>query len=83
MSDTLNMSVSSIVRDKNGEKMAYVFFSEEGRSAEGVIPACRIKSSTGFSDEEIEGLENYMRENLSMIKTMAAGVRLIDAFMKD
>ena len=41
MSDTLEMSVSQIFR-KNGEKYAFVSFTDGKRKAEGKIPSCKI-----------------------------------------
>ena len=48
--DELTMSVSGICR-KDGEKLAYVTFSDGKRKAEGVIPDCRIIKQTGFTEE--------------------------------
>ena len=49
--DELQMQVSPIC-NKNGEKLAYVTFSDSVRRAEGEIPKCIINSNTGFSEEE-------------------------------
>lgn len=81
MSDTLEMSVSQIFR-KNGEKYAFVSFTDGKRKAEGKIPSCKIISSEGFSDEEIAHLERYMDQEIITLKNMAVGVNVIDAFMK-
>lgn len=78
--DELNMSVSSVCM-KDGEKFAFVSFSDGKRFAEGKIPDCKIISNKGFTDDEIGMLEIYMRSELRNLKKMAAGVRLIDAFM--
>lgn len=74
------MAVSAVCI-KDGEKYAYVSFSDGKRFAEGKIPDCKIISSKGFTQEEEEMLEIYMRSELRNLKKMAAGVRLIDAFM--
>ena len=68
--------------DENGKKMAYVTFSDGVRNAEGRIPACKITSNEGFATIEVEQLEKYMTEHLEEIKTMAANVNVLDAFMK-
>lgn len=81
MRDTLDMSVSQIFY-KNGEKYAFVFFTDGDRSAEGKIPDCKITANQGFCDEEIEQLEAYMSKELKNLKRMAAGVRVMDAFIK-
>ena len=78
--DELNMTVSAVCM-KDGEKYACVSFSDGQRMAEGRIPDCTIISNKGFTQEEVEMLEIYMRSELRQLKKMAAGVRLIDAFM--
>ena len=80
--DELNMTVSAVCA-KDGEKFAFVSFSDEKRYAEGKIPDCVIVSNKGFTDEEVKMLEIYMRSELRTLKKMAAGVRLIDAFMDE
>jgi len=77
----VNMSVSPICV-KDGKKYAFVVFSDESRSAEGRIPECKIISNNGFSEQEVEQLEEYMQRELTELKKMAAGIRFIDAFMK-
>ncbi len=78
--DELNMTVSAVCM-KDGEKYAFVSFSDGQRMAEGRIPDCTIISNKGFTQEEVEMLEIYMRSELRQLKKMAAGVRLIDAFI--
>lgn len=81
MENAVNMSVSPICV-KDGEKYAFVSFTEGSRTAEGKIPDCRIISNKGFSQEEVEQLEGYMQREMPQLKKMAAGIRLFDAFMK-
>ncbi|MCR4675267.1 MAG: hypothetical protein K5675_09665 [Lachnospiraceae bacterium] len=78
----LNMQVSPICM-KNGEKTAYVTFSDGKRHAEGEIPKCVILKSEGFSKDELFALEEYMEENLNMLKSMAASVNPIKAMMRE
>lgn len=80
-SGALDMKVSSLCQ-KNGEKKAYVTFSDRNRLAEGEIPKCEIISNKGFSKEEVERLEDYMKQNLEMLRKMAASVNPIKAMMK-
>ncbi|MBR6642748.1 MAG: hypothetical protein IKL28_03705 [Lachnospiraceae bacterium] len=75
------MSVSPIC-SKDGKKFAYVSFTDGERSAEGKIPECKIVSATGFDRGEIRMLEEYMTRELPRLKSMAAGIRLVDAFLK-
>ena len=80
--DDLNMQVSAIcIRD--GEKIAYVTFSDRNRYAEGEIPKCVIIKNEGFSKDEVYGLEEYMEQNIKNLKSMAAGVNPLKALMKD
>lgn len=78
----MNMQVSGVC-SRGEEKIAYVLFEEETRSAEGVIPECKIVKNKGFSDEEVSRLEEYMKDNLGVLKRHAAGVNPITALMKD
>ena len=75
------MQVSGLC-NKDGEKVAYVTFTEENRQAEGEIPKCVMLKREGFSDEEVRTLEDYMEQNLEMLKSMAAEVNPIKAMMK-
>ncbi|MBQ8592072.1 MAG: hypothetical protein IJ485_04935 [Lachnospiraceae bacterium] len=77
----LNMSVSPVCV-KDGKQYAFVTFSDGKRLAEGKIPACKIISNDGFGKDEVEQLEAYMHKELQQLKKMAAGIRIIDAFMK-
>lgn len=81
MSEALHMSVSQIF-NKNGKKYAFVSFTDGKRIAEGKIPDCTILSSQGFAKEEVSQLEDYMGRELSNLKRMAAGIHVMDAFMK-
>ncbi len=81
MDKEVKMSVSPICV-KDGKRYAFVSFTDENRSAEGTIPDCKIMLSNGFSSDEIEQLEAYMQRELPKLKRMAAGIRMIDAFLK-
>ena len=81
MENEFTMSVSPVCQ-KDGKKYAFVSFSDGERSAEGRIPDCQIISSKGFEEAEITLLEAYMKRELTQLKKMASGIRLIDAFMK-
>lgn len=81
MSDALNMSVSQVFQ-KDGKKYAFISFTDGSRKAEGKIPDCMITKSSGFSQDEVVQLEDYMRRELSDLKKMAANVNVMKAFMK-
>lgn len=78
----MTMLVSGIL-EKDGKKIAYISFEEEGRSAEAVIPDCKVTINRGFSDDECVQLEAYLKDNLAMLKRQAAGVNPIRAMMND
>ena len=81
MNHEVRMSVSPVCM-KDGERYAYVSFVDGERVAEGKIPECKLVSNKGFSIEEAEQLEAYMRSELASLKRMAAGILVFDAFMK-
>lgn len=72
--------ISGIIR-KADEKRVCVLFSDDNRMAEGVVPACKIISNTGFSKEEVEGLEKYLRENETGIWDEAVKVNPLRGFL--
>ena len=81
MKNEFTMSVSPVCL-KDGKKYAFVSFTDGERSAEGKIPDCKILSATGLALGEVKMLEEYMKQELPRLKKMAAGIRLVDAFMK-
>lgn len=81
MSEELNMTVSPICK-KDGKKYAFVSFTDGTRFAEGKIPDCKITANNGFTKEEVVQLEFYMKSELPQLKKMAAGIHVMDAFMK-
>ena len=81
MNDELNMSVSPICI-KDGNRYAFVTFTDGKRQAEGKIPDCKIISNKGFSETEKKKLEEYMKKELPKLKQMAAGINVLGAFMK-
>lgn len=81
MNNELNMSVSPICV-KEGKRYAFVTFTDGTRMAEGKIPDCKIISNKGFLEDEIIKLEEYMQKELPKLKQMAAGINVLDAFMK-
>lgn len=81
MTQELNMTISPVCM-KDGEKCAYISFSDGTRTAEGRIPDCKIISNKGFTQQEAEQLENYMSAELATLKRIAAGIRLFDAIKK-
>lgn len=78
--EELQMTVSPVCQ-KDGKNLAYISFTDGVRNAEGVIPDCKITSSSGFDEGEIAQLELYMKGNLSHLKQMAASVDVLKAIM--
>lgn len=64
----------SKVLSKKGRSFVAVMFELEEKSAEGTIPECVIIRNSGFSEEEIEGLENYMEEHKEEILESAKSI---------
>ncbi|WP_035783888.1 hypothetical protein [Butyrivibrio sp. MC2021] len=66
-SDGITMTYSAIVRDKDNKKIVRVSFERGGalgkEIAEGLLPECKITRQNGYSQEEILGLEEYLRAN--------------------
>ena len=81
MNDELEMSVSPVCV-KDGNKYAFVSFTDGTRKSEGKIPECTIISNEGFSAEEIEQLEDYMRRERTQLKKMAAGINVMSSFLR-
>ena len=79
-SEELSLQVSAIC-ERDGQKMAYVTFSDDTRHAEGEIPACIITKSHGFTESEVLDLQQYMLSNLAQLKKMASKINVLDAFM--
>lgn len=78
----MELMVSPICTDDKGEKFAYVSFSEVSKVAEAKIPDCEFTKNQGFTEEELEGLRQYMIANLKELKKMAAQQSVFKAFMK-
>lgn len=81
MDDELKMSVSPICT-KDGNKYAFVSFTDGVRIAEGKIPDCVITSNDGFSKDEVQQLEEYMKHELPQLKKMAAGIDVMKTFLE-
>ncbi|WP_026503874.1 hypothetical protein [Butyrivibrio sp. NC3005] len=79
----MQMSVSGIVRNKQGEKSVYVIFSDGKREAEGEVFSGIITSNNGFTDEEKAVLTAYMHNQKAVILDMAKNVNPLKAFLQD
>lgn len=79
--EELRMTYSGLLM-KNGEKMVRVCF-ERGKEAyaEGIVPKGVIVKASGFTEEEIEMLAAYMKENASDIINRAKDVNFLNEWM--
>ena len=74
----VKMLVSGFLK-KDDRKIVRVFFSRGEDSAEGILPDGRIERSKGFTKEETEKLESFLRANSKDILKQAGEV---DPFRK-
>ena len=76
----MNMLVSGLVGTGENKRIC-VYFSDKDKYAEGSIPECKITSSKGFDQREIEEIENYLKENRDHIIEEAKKVNPLRGFM--
>lgn len=81
MSENVSMSVSSPIV-KGEKKLVYVMFSEEGKTAEFEAPGAELVKNSGFSDEDIDILKDYILGNWETIFGMAKEIDPMKAFME-
>ncbi len=65
----------------DGEKVVYVLFSDGDKSAELTVPQGKLVKNTGFSNEEIDGLKDYVRNEQDAIFALAKQVNPMRAFL--
>lgn len=81
MNESVNMSVSAI-NGKNEDRVVYVLFTDEEKSAELSLPGCKIISNKGFSEEELTQLKTYAENSEDYIFSLAKEINPMKAFMK-
>lgn len=72
--EELTFTYSGVVQKDHRNAVCVRFERKRGGQteyAEGLLPAAKITEHTGFSAEEIEGLENYLREHSDEIREKA------------
>jgi len=77
----LRCTYSSVVV-KDNKPMVSLLFERGSDTAEGVIPACDITKNSGFSKEEIEALENYMKEHKKEFIDNAKKISRLDYILR-
>lgn len=82
-SQELRMTYSGLLLYK-GEKTVRVKF-ERGKNdfAEGIVPSGIIEKSSGFSEEELEKLSDYLKYNASDIMAKAKDVNPIRDWLRE
>lgn len=82
MNSEIRMSVSSMTR-KDDRKGVYVLFSDGDKSAEFVLPECKVINNKGFDEEELKQLRDYVDNEQDYIFSLAKTVNPMKAFMGD
>lgn len=82
-SQEVRMTYSGLVNYK-GEKAVRVVF-ERGKTdyAEGIVPSGILESSSGFTEEELERLSDYLKCNADDIFQKAREVNPLRDWIKD
>lgn len=78
----MNMMISGVTVDKEGNKKAYILFEDNGRALEASIPECSVIKNDGFTEDETSQMIDYMKANLTDLKKQAAKINPIKAIMK-
>lgn len=71
--EEMKMTYTSVVT-KDNKPMISLKFERGNDSCEGSVPDCVITKNDGFSDEEVEGLEYYLRVNKKDIIEQAKSI---------
>lgn len=72
--DEVSMLISGVV-EREGKKLVRVSFLRGKSFADGLLPDGVIEKWEGFTQEEVEKLENYMRANRQDILRQAKEVK--------
>ena len=76
--EEVTMTYSAILRNAKGERVVRVNFERPGLNgkdlAEAILPDAVIEKSNGYSQEELEQLTEYLKENGSDILAKAKGI---------
>lgn len=80
MNESVEMSVSSMTRHGDN-KAIYVLFTDGDKTAEFTVPDCALLSNSGFADDEIQQLQEYVENEQEYIFSIAKGINPLKAFM--
>lgn len=78
--DEVRMLISCVVA-KGDKKMVRVSFLRGKDYAEGILPEGMIEKSQGFTDEEVQKLEGYIRKNRQDILRQAKEINPLRNWM--
>ncbi len=78
--DEVRMSFSGIVGGENNRHIE-VSFSQGEKYAEGRIPPCTVAKNRGFTEKEVESLEDYLFRNKDEIWRRAKKINPMRAFL--
>ena len=81
MSEDVKMSVSAPVM-KGNDKIVYVVFEDAAVSAEFEAPSGKLVKNTGFAEEDIAVLKDYILNNWEIIFDMAKGIDPMKVFLE-
>lgn len=76
------MTYSGLLMQKDGKKIVRVVFERDKDYAEGVVPSGAIERSSGFTQEELQQLSDYLIQNGDDILAKAKEVNPLRNWMK-
>lgn len=80
--EEMKMTYTSVLT-KDDKPLVSLRFERGNDVCEGVVPECVITKNSGFSDEEVEALEHYLRVNKQVIIDNSKGISgLLNIFSK-
>lgn len=71
--EEMKMTYTSVLT-KDGKPLISLAFERGSDICEAVVPDCKITKNSGFSDEEVEALEQYLIANKKQIINNAKGI---------
>ena len=80
MNSEIKMSVSTMTRTKES-KAVYVMFEDGSKSAEFALPEGGLVRNSGFSDEEIAQLKDYVDNEQDSIYDIAKKINPMKSFL--
>ena len=81
MSEDVKMSVSAPVM-KGNDKIVYVVFEDAAVSAEFEAPSGKLVKNTGFNDEDLSVLSEYVKNEWNTILNMSKNIDPMKAFLE-